>query len=259
MKKAVDMLGRKISVPEKPQRIISLVPSQTELLFDMGLENEVAGITKFCVHPEKWFHGKTRIGGTKNLHFEIIDEIEPDLILANKEENNQRDIEALEKKYPVWISDIHHLNDALKMIEQIGALVDKIQESKALYKIIYKKIYDLNIEREKNKALYFIWQKPWMCAGDYTFISDMMHFAGFENCLKNRKRYPEISESELKKINPDYILLSSEPFPFNEKHDAEMKKICPNSKVILVDGEMFSWYGSRLSKSADYFLSLASG
>lgn len=254
-----DMIGRKVFLPAEPGRIISLVPSQTELLCDLGLETEVVGITKFCVHPAKWFHTKTKVGGTKSLHFEIIDELKPDLILANKEENNQRDIEQLEKKYPVWVSDIRSLNEAIKMIRQIGEMLCKKIESDLLSQAIYKKFQDLEIKRTGNKAIYFIWQKPWMCAGGDTFISEMMHFAGFENILKNRNRYPEIQEAELIKLNPDYILLSSEPFPFQEKHKAEIEMICPKSKVILVDGEMFSWYGSRLLKSAEYFLSLASG
>jgi ABC-type Fe3+-hydroxamate transport system substrate-binding protein len=211
-----------------------------------------------CIHPEKWFHTKTKVGGTKSLHFEIIDALKPDLILANKEENNQRDIEQLEKKYPVWASDIHNLGHALEMIRQIGGVLDKNSESSLLSQAVYKKFHGLKIKRANNDAIYFIWQKPWMCAGGDTFISDMMHFAGFENVLKNKNRYPDMSEAELRKLNPHYILLSSEPFPFKEKHKAEIEMICPKSKVMLADGEMFSWYGSRLLKSPDYFQSLAS-
>ena len=118
----VDMTGRRIHLPPIPQRIISLVPSQTELLYDLGLQDRVVGITKFCVHPNIWFRTKTRVGGTKQLHPKIINDLHPDLIIANKEENDKEQIEALSQKYPVWISDIKSLQDALCMIESIGQI-----------------------------------------------------------------------------------------------------------------------------------------
>ncbi len=113
-----DQTGREVSIPSHPQRIISLVPSQTELLFDLGLEEQVAGITKFCVHPEKWFRSKTRIGGTKNIKSALIHQLQPDLIIANKEENVKEQVEELAAHYPVWVSDIHDLQSALDMIRR---------------------------------------------------------------------------------------------------------------------------------------------
>src|ERR1700741_3198050 len=107
----IDQTGRKISIPQIPQRIISLVPSQTELLFDLGLDKEVVGITKFCVHPPEWFQTKTRVGGTKQLKIDLIKQLQPDLIIANKEENVKEQIEELEKHFPVWISDVNNLED----------------------------------------------------------------------------------------------------------------------------------------------------
>ena len=115
-----DQLGRKLILEKIPQRIISLVPSQTELLFDLGLEEEVVGITKFCIHPDSWFHSKTRIGGTKQFDFEKIKSLQPDLIIGNKEENDKEQIEELMKNFTVWMSDIKTLADACKMICEIG-------------------------------------------------------------------------------------------------------------------------------------------
>src|SRR5258705_7132331 len=124
-----DQTGRSITLIKTPQRIISLVPSQTELLYDLGLHGEVIGITKFCVHPKEWFHSKTRVGGTKQLRIDIIDQLKPDLIIANKEENLKEQIEELEKHYPVWISDVHNLDDAACMITDIGGMVNKEKEA----------------------------------------------------------------------------------------------------------------------------------
>ncbi|MFI5156026.1 MAG: helical backbone metal receptor, partial [Chitinophagales bacterium] len=126
---AIDQLGRIVHCVECPQRIISLVPSQTELLYELGLGNEVLGITKFCIHPEEWFRKKTKVGGTKQLHFEIIDKIAPDLILANKEENRKEDIEILARRYNVWVSDVSNLDAAVEMIQGIGLITCRMQES----------------------------------------------------------------------------------------------------------------------------------
>src|SRR5579859_1404952 len=127
-----DQLGRTIFLPRIPHRIISLVPSQTELLYTLGLDEAVVGITKFCVHPESWFRSKPRIGGTKAIDPARVDALQPDLIIANKEENEKPQIEALATRYPVWISDVHTLQDALAMIRDVGAITGKATEASAL-------------------------------------------------------------------------------------------------------------------------------
>ena len=125
-----DQMHRKIHLPRFPlRRIISLVPSQTELLYDLGLEEEVVGITKFCVHPPEWFQSKARVGGTKTIHFEKIKALQPDLIIGNKEENEREQIEALAECFPVWMSDIATLEDALDMMLRVGALVDRPEQA----------------------------------------------------------------------------------------------------------------------------------
>ncbi|MDQ2718672.1 MAG: helical backbone metal receptor [Bacteroidota bacterium] len=237
-------------------RIISLVPSQTELLSYLGLEKEVIGITKFCVHPAEWFKNKTRVGGTKNINFEIIHQLSPDLIIANKEENEQEQIEKLAENYNVYITDVNDLNDAINMINAIGKLTERMKPASALasgVNVSFKKIGNIVFAREKIRAAYFIWKDPFMVAGGYTFINDMMNYCGLENIFSVKKRYPQIALEEIKELDCELILLSSEPFPFKKKHKEEMEKIFPGIKIILVDGEMFSWYGSRLLKSAEYF------
>src|SRR6185437_6810940 len=133
MKKAfTDMMGNKVVLNYPPRRIISLVPSQTELLYDLGLDGTVVGITKFCVHPNEWFRNKKRVGGTKTLHLNIIEELQPDLIIANKEENTREQIETLSTAYPVWVSNIQTISDGLDMIRKVGELVGKSTEAALL-------------------------------------------------------------------------------------------------------------------------------
>lgn len=243
-------------MPEMPQRIISLVPSQTELLFALGLEDRVVGITKFCVHPEQWRGEKTIVGGTKQVNFDVIESLNPDLIIGNKEENDREFIEQLSTKFPVWMSDIHNLNDALDMIEMLGEIVNKPLESEALVVDIIEQFEALNeVEFQTKKTAYLIWRKPFMAAGQNTFINDMMKKVGFENVI-TEDRYPELSLEAIQSLQPEVILLSSEPYPFKSEHLEELKVICPVAEIKLVDGEMFSWYGSRLLKAPTYFKTL---
>lgn len=251
-----DQLGRKLHLSQTPKKIISLVPSQTELLHDLGLDEEVIGITKFCVHPDKWFRIKTRVGGTKQLHIEKIKELKPDLIIANKEENVKEQIEELEKYFPVWISDVNNLEEALKMIRDIGKIVNKQNESEKLVQQIQSRFTQLSIPNFKLKTCYLIWKDPYMTIGGNTFISNMMKHAGFENMFEYKTRYPEVTIAELQIANCQLLFLSSEPYPFAQKNIDELQTQLPNTKIILVDGEMFSWYGSHLIKAPKYFMQL---
>jgi len=247
-------MGREVAIPLQPKRIISLVPSQTELLSYLGLEDTVVGVTKFCIHPGQLKAEKTIVGGTKNFRFDVIDELKPDLILGNKEENYQEGIELLAEKHPVWMSDIFDLKDALSMIQQVAAICNKEEEGLKVVETVERDIEQLP-DFKPLTALYLIWQKPYMAAGRDTFIHEMMELAGFENVLVN-DRYPELSEADIKSLNPNVILLSSEPYPFAEKHKEALMQLFPESRVELVDGEMFSWYGSRLLKLPAYLKEL---
>ena len=251
-----DQTGRTITLNSIPQRIVSIVPSQTELLYDLGLDKEVVGITKFCIHPGEWFRNKTRVGGTKQLKPGIIHELKPDLIIANKEENVKEQVEELAKDYPVWISDINNLDDACEMILTVGLIVDKPIVAQAMVDEIKKRFTQSPILDSKFLTAYLIWQKPYMTVGGDTFIHSMMEAAGFENIFADKTRYPEITIEELQTANCKLLLLSSEPFPFKQKHIDELQPALPNTKIILVDGELFSWYGSRLLKAPAYFNTL---
>jgi len=253
-----DQLGNAISVYFPPTRIISLVPSQTELLADLQLQREVVGITRFCVHPPEWLKSKTIIGGTKNFYFEVIDRLMPDLIIGNKEENYQEGIEKLKEKYPVWMSDIVTIQDALSMIKSVGELTNKQLSGQQIRNDILNAFS--HIKRYSDQSvLYLIWRKPWMAAGSGTFIHTILNTIGLKNVAAETARYPELTSDEIQRLKPEYIFLSTEPYPFQEKHIGELHDISPTSKIIIVDGEMFSWYGSRLAKAPEYFNCLALG
>ncbi len=272
-----DQLGRTITLDHPPQRIISLVPSQTELLYTLGLEEEVAGITKFCVHPPSWYRYKTRIGGTKDIRQEIIRALQPDLIIANKEENNREQIEELMRHYPVWVSDVQTVPDALEMIRNIGDLTGKIQPALKLAEEIDRRFAGLRLgiptacispaeasagspqgPAASPRTAYFIWRNPWMVAGGDTFIQTMLQIAGFTNIFHDQARYPSIELEELKKSGCELVLLSSEPYPFKERHIAEIREVLTDATIRLVDGEIFSWYGSRLLHAPAYLQELRS-
>lgn len=242
-----------------PARVISLVPSQTELLFHLGLSGEVIGITKFCVHPSQWRKEKNLIGGTKNPNLDRIISLSPSLIIANFEENRKEDIEALATLFPVWITDVFNLESALQMIGDLGELLHKGREAENLQREIREK-QTQNSRMLRNKEFisvaYLIWKKPYMTLGGDTFIHAMLHEAKFRNVFGEEKRYPQISLSDPKLACADLILLSTEPYPFSEKDREEIKIIFPNKKVILADGEMFSWFGSRLREAFPYLTSL---
>lgn len=249
----IDQTGRKISLEHTPVRIISLVPSQTELLFDLGLREEVVGITKFCVHPEEWFRTKTRVGGTKQLNLDKIRELQPDLIIANKEENVKEQIEELARQFPVWTSDVNTIEDAYQMIGQVGLLTAKEKAAAEIIQQIRNAFSELSPLKNSLLTSYLIWRDPYMTAGGDTFIHSMMEAAGFSNLFADQKRYPEITLEELRAANCQLLLLSSEPFPFKQKHVDELQPQLPGTNIQLADGEMFSWYGSRMIKAAAYF------
>jgi ABC-type Fe3+-hydroxamate transport system substrate-binding protein len=254
-----DQLGNTISLVGIPSRIISLVPSQTELLFDLGLDEQVTGITKFCVHPPPWWYTKTRVGGTKKLHFNTIHQLRPDLIIANKEENTKEEIEELARSYPVWTSDIKTLNDAYEMILQVGIITGTQTRARNIVNIIrheFNNFRKMLYDAPAIPASYLIWNDPMMTVGGDTFINAMLEQAGFKNTFESRDRYPRITIDDIRNAGCQIIMLSSEPFPFKQSHADLLKAQLPGVKVVLVDGQMFSWYGSRLQYAPRYFLQL---
>ena len=242
-----------------PKRIVSLVPSQTELLFHLGLEAETIGITKFCIHPNDWFSTKQRIGGTKTVDINKVKALQPDLVIANKEENVQEQVEQLAEAFPVWLTNVNNLPEAVQMIHDIGQLTGKQEAALQIKQHITSSFGQLQPIATTMQTAYLIWREPYMTVGGDTFIHDMLRQCGFSNIYAAALRYPQINIPELQQANCDLLLLSSEPYPFKQKHIDELQQQLPSTKIILVDGEMFSWYGSRLQLSAAYFTKLIAG
>lgn len=248
-----DQLGRTIELKNTPKRIISLVPSQTELLVDLGLQDSIVGITHYCVHPAALKEIKKSVGGTKKVNLRKVRELEPDMILCNKEENTREMVEELEKIAPVHVSDVANLEDAYHLMLEYGKIFNCTPLASTMVNSIKKKsekLKELVANSSDKRVAYFIWNKPLMVAGQGTFINEMLKLNKFQNVFAE-DRYPQTDLEDLKNKNIDICLLSSEPFPFNEEHKEMFENV--SGEVKIVDGEYFSWYGSRLLEAMEYF------
>lgn len=247
-----DQIERKVTLQWPAKRIVSLVPSQTELLVDLGLKDRMVGVTKFCVHPPNLRHETAQIGGTKKLHLDKIRRLIPDLILANKEENIRDEVEALANDYPVYVSDIESFEDVKSFIDDMGTLTgneNAAREQNELLDKALQSLQTLSTGSKPTRVLYFIWKDPYMVAGTDTFISHTLNYGNALNAIgiwkKKGFRYPRVSIGEINEINPDVLLMSSEPYPFTASHAKEIED-ATGIRAIPVDGELFSWYGTRI-------------
>ena len=228
-----------------PESIVCLVPSLTELLFDIGLGDRLAGRTRFCIHPEDKVERVPIVGGTKNPRLDSIFEINPDLVIANREENRKEDVDELAGSLDVMVTDISSVEDALLTIYDIGKRCGVADKAENLINKIRSELDDIPDEPSQSVA-YFIWRDPWMTVGNDTYIHSVLTHWNFENVYAGQVRYPQTTLKELGRKSPDLVLLSSEPYPFKEKHREDVEQACPGARVLMVDGEWFSWYGSRM-------------
>jgi len=254
MLKIIDQIGQNLSIVENPKRIISLVPSITELLIDLGLEEFLIGRTKFCIHPKDVCDRIPRLGGTKNPHIEKILALQADIVFANKEENNREHIEAISTASPCYVSDIKNIEDALVLINDIGVLFKIEDKTNLLIANIIEARNQMKSKQTKEKVLYLIWQDPYMSIGSDTYIHAFLHEIGFESVVpKDMLRYPSLSKEQIIALAPEKILLSDEPYPFNVNHIAAFEKLFPACKIEIIDGSLCSWYGSRILKGLQFF------
>jgi len=257
MPTATDARGHSVSLDVPPRRIVSLVPSQTELLAHLDLRDEVVGITRFCERPKHWRSEKPIVGGTKQVDIDAVRNLNPDLILANHEENTQEDVEALEEIAPVFVTEVKTVSGALEMIRTVGILTDTADRTSTLVGRVISRFESLP-DFPPLRAAYFIWREPYMTVGGDTFIHDVMAWGGFENIYGDRTRYPEVSLNALAERDLDIVLCASEPFPFHKKDTftADLREALPNTPVEVVDGQPFSWYGPRLLDTPAYLTDL---
>ncbi len=243
-------------------KIISLVPSITLLLFELGLENNIVGRTKFCIQPKEKAPSIPTIGGTKNIDQQKIKLLQPTIIFATKEENEKEQINQLKQDYKVVVFDIKNIDDNYKIIEKIGKLTSTEQKANEIIQQTKSNFQEL--EQHLNAAtikelntMYLIWRKPYMTIGKDTFIHAMLETIGFKNMFAHQTRYPIIHNLQTSYFTKcQLVLLSSEPYPFTEKHIAEIQEKLPHAKIVLVDGEYFSWYGSKMISAPIYFKTL---
>jgi len=232
----------------KYNRIISLVPSLTQLVLDLGLKDRIVGRTRFCIHPEELVANIPIIGGTKNPNIDKILSLEPDYIIANHEENRKEDIELLQDKVKVNITKINTIKDAIEVINELGIDLNVLPKSQALVNSIQELLLKAP-QVDHLKTAYFIWKDPWMVASKKTYIDSVLSHYKLENVFSDESRYPQVALDDLAKKSPNLILLSSEPYPFKEKHIAEIRNTCPDATILLINGEWFSWYGSGMLKA----------
>ncbi|MCI4670558.1 MAG: helical backbone metal receptor [Bacteroidia bacterium] len=239
------------------QRIVSLCPSITETLYALDLDERVVGRTRFCIHPKDKVQSAVRLGGTKEIKFDRLHSLKPDLIIAEKEENTPEMVAEMEKHYPVFVADVTDVKSGLEMISNIGRLTDREIIANQLVERITASKAQLRVGTKNPTVLYLIWKDPIMGVGSNTYIGSMMDLLGWKNVLlKFEGRYPQITERQVADLSPDLVLLSSEPYPFKQQHINAFKALSPKSKVRLVDGEMFSWYGSRMEMAFPYMQKL---
>jgi len=245
-----DQLGDLIRLPGYPERIVSLVPSMTETLFDLGLDDEIVGVTRYCTLPAGKVAGRVKVGGTKRFDLPVIEGLRPDLIVGNREENDRDGIVALRKRYPVWIGDVASIDDALLMIRGLGEVVGRPAGAAELIDEIRARLETY----PTLKVAYLIWKNPYMAAGGGTFIDAMLRKCGFLNIFGERAGYPRVGLDDL--ADAEVALLASEPYPFTPQEVAAIARACPAPVVRLVDGAVFSWYGSRMRFAGQYFSEL---
>ncbi len=248
-----DITGQQITLTKPASRIISLVPSQTHLLYRLGLDKEVVGITRFCKYPSHWKKTKTIVGGTKEVKYDRITALQPDLILANKEENTKEMVEKLREIAPVYVAEVISWEDNLKFIDHVGQLTGTSSLARSIIDKLSGLKKELSRFKKNKKILYFIWKDPWMVAGKNTFIDTMLQLLGFENLADQLEgRYPVITQEDLLKLQPEILLMSSEPFPFSEKHRPDIEKLFPQAQIRFVQGEPFTWFGAYPLEAKDY-------
>ena len=253
-----DSTDKKINFFETPKRVVSLIPSITETLFDLGVGDTVAGISKYCVYPAEAVKGKRKVGGQKNPDFEEIKKIDPDLIILNWEENKPEHIDYLSLRYKTWITYPKTVSDAEQLLLELGQVFGVETKAAEFTDEIRNSVIKLRSHRRaKLKALYLIWRNPWMSINHDTFIHHVMDVHHLENVYRHHpKRYFNVTSEDIEAANPDVIILPDEPYHFLEKHKLEFFHLSVSAvksqRIFLADGTYFCWYGTRTAKASKY-------
>jgi ABC-type Fe3+-hydroxamate transport system substrate-binding protein len=255
----VDASGVAVELRRLPRRIVSLVPSTTEILCALGLGEALVGVTVYCVEPRDVVRGKTRIGGEKNPDLEKIRALEPDLVIANIEENVRDDIDRLRAwSIPVWVTYPRTVAEGIQLIGELGELTGSSARAAELLRDIeplHERVRMATARRPPVAVFYPIWRGPYMTINGDTYIHDMLKVCGARNIFADRpERYPTVTLDEVAARRPDVILLPDEPFRFRRAHLADFAKYTDvpavrDGRIHLVDGKPFSWHGPRIAEA----------
>ncbi len=247
-------------------KLVSLCPSLTELVFDLGAGDSLVGRTKFCVHPADRVEAIEKVGGTKNPKIERIIELKPDLVLMNEEENRREDAAALQAAgLRVLTSMPRTAEETASMVRAIGIALSRSREAERIAADIERRADRVQRDAVKYPPMRYaclIWREPIMTVNDDTFIAGLLALPGGQNVFGSwDTRYPTITAEELHTADPLVVLLPNEPFPFQGKHAEELASLSrlPRDRFRLVDGEMLSWHGSRTPRGIDYAESVLRG
>ena len=282
-RQVMDSLGRCLTIPARPHRLVSLVPSITEVLFHFGYGQDVVGITDYCTEPASEVDHKTRIGGTKNPDIDALLQLRPQLVFAVQEENRRQDIERLDAMHiPVYVFEPRTVRDGIDLLCRIAELLDCLREVQSTLEAIedtYQQTLKRSASRQPVRVFCPIWKDPYMTINHDTYIHDMLQVCGGDNIFAQRqrrfplasdlqrqperqqqrtanrdRRYPRITLDEMAALRPDVILLPDEPYPFTE---ADRDNFLPfdtipavrQQRIYLIDGKVLSWYGTRIGNS----------
>ena len=248
---------RSIGLPREPQRVVSLVPSITETLFAVGLGSRVVGVTDWCIHPADALRSVPRVGGTKNPRIRDILRLQPDLVIANHEENRKIDVERLSSSgVPVWVSYPRTVSEGIRLIEELvylgadGACVRDITEP---MRSLVERVQNSYSEENRVRVFCAIWKNPWITVGQDTFIHDILVTCGGINVCDAplEDRYPHLPLEKLTEYAPEVILLPDEPYPFTDADVMELSRLSipasANNRIYTMDGTLLSWYGPRIT------------
>ena len=247
-----DALGDELRLGGPAKRIVSLVPSISESLIELGAGGTLVGITNYCVHPAAAVASIAKVGGTKGFAFDKIAALTPDLIIANKEENRKHHIDKLRESYPVFVTYPRTVGEAIDMVGDLGTLTGTVERAQA-FAAAYQEIISRGPPGQHAAPLRtacLIWRDPWMAAGPGTYMSDLLETVGFQIVFTDDDgRYPETTLEAIIERTPQVIILPDEPYEFAEKDQKDVERVLVEkghrARVVLMDGSYLTWFGTR--------------
>ena len=254
-----DDLGDRVELNVPAARIVSLVPSITETLFELGAGGQVAGVTDYCIHPAAAVAQILKVGGTKGFSLDRVVGLEPDLVIANKEENRKPEVEALRRECPVFVTDPRTVEQAMKTVLDLGMLTGRAVEASTMAADCESRlsgVYPATLARPF-RTVCFVWRDPWMAVGSDTYVGDLLDTFGFKNIFASEDgRYPQTSLEAVLDRGPEVIMLPDEPFEFGSGDVGEIEAFFAERgapvKIFAMDGTLLTWFGYRTALGVDY-------